>query len=201
MRKELENEKKNKSNNQGQTSETDNNSEFKTRNEKMKDKTKDIMDRYPVKIFKDVDNEILQFVASEDAFIIKFQYDICRKVEKNIKDITYNDIFDFKVKHGELKNTNREKTRFKNKLRRCRYLYNIYKEKLSNFKISLYYLSAMSEEDWKIWINEFHKLIMDIYPDFEIEENEENICKYVFKSGNRKGELCGKYECENKFHK
>lgn len=173
-----------------------------TRNKKMKDKQLNIMDRYPVKIYSELNgSEILKFVASEGAFMIKFQYDICRKIDKAIEDITLDDIFAFKVKYGELSDTTQEKNRFKNKMRRCNYLYDIYDEKLCHFKISLYYLGDMSENDWKLWIEEFHKLILNIYPDFKIDENKQKICQYVYKMGKRKGERCGKYNCSHPKHK
>lgn len=193
LRKEIEDEIK-QNNIQTQTS------VVVTRNQKMKNKDLHILDRYPVKKLDSINNEILKFVASENAFIIKFQYDICRRVDKSVDEISFDDIFDFKVSCGDLSDTSQERNRFKNKLRRCKYLYTIYEDKLCNFKISLYYLGEMSETNWKLWINEFHKLVLDIYPDFKIDENKTKICQYVFKSGKKKGNACGKNDCTNPKH-
>lgn len=196
LKKEIESEYKQKKNSQ----KSENSEKYESRNKKMKNKNLNIMERYPVKKINNVDNEIFKFVASEDTFLIKYQYDICRKLDKSVEEITFDDIFDFKVSYGDLSDTPQERSRFKNKLRRCKHLYNIYEDKLNNFKISLYYLSSISENDWSIWKKEFHKLILELYPEFKIDENKNKICQYVFKSGKKKGDICGKYECTNKYH-
>lgn len=155
-------------------------------NDKMKN-NKSILEKYPVKIYNinNKNNELLEFIASENKLIIKFQYMIAEKVKDN-KDY-WEDIYNFKVKNNELKNSKSAKKRFKCKIIRSKILYEKYGENLNNFKISLYYIGDMSENDWQQWLNEFDKLYNEIY-------NNSIKCNFKYKNG----KYCNKFDCKIK---
>lgn len=70
---------------------------------------------------------------------------------------------------------------------RCRDLFEKYGKGLCNFKISLYHLKIMSDDEWEEWFKEFDKLFNKI-------NVNENICKYKYKNGN----FCSKMNCKIK---
>lgn len=149
-----------------------------------------ILDRFKVKFFTNEDlkdSEVLQFVGSEDCFLIEYQYKISDKINKKIDDITIDDVINFKIKYEGLRNTYTRRTEFKRLITRCRYLYEKHNKKLSMFKISLSHLKIMSEDDWDEWIIEFDKLVEDV-------SNKEKICHHKYKNGN----ICNKLNCKIK---
>lgn len=154
---------------------------------KNRDKTLSILERYPVKIYKIKhikNNEILSFMASENKVLIRFQSMIAEKIND---DTIWEDIYNFKIEYGELKNTRSEKKRFKYKITRCKILYDKYSENLSNFQIYLSHISDMSENDWKMWLLDFDKLYNDVY-------KNDVICKHKYKDD----KICGKIDCKVK---
>lgn len=168
-------------------------SENKTVSKKIRperDKNLPILDRFKVKVFKDEDlkdSEVLQFVGSEDCFLIEYQYKIANKIHKKVDDITIDDVINFKIKYEGLRNTYTRRTELRRLITRCRDLFEKYGKRLCKFKITLYHLKIMSDDEWEEWVTEFDKLFNKINID-------KNICKHQYKNGN----ICGKISCKIK---
>lgn len=169
------------------------NSKNKTINKKVRpERNKElyILDRFKVKVFNNEDlkdSEVLQFVGSEDCFLIEYQSKIANKINKKIDDIIIDDVINFKIKYEGLRNTYTRRTEFKRLITRCSDLFEKYGKGLCNFKISLYHLKIMSDDEWEEWFKEFDKLFNKI-------NVNENICKYKYKNGN----FCSKMNCKIK---
>lgn len=149
-----------------------------------------ILDRFKVKVFREEDlkdSEILQFVGSEDCFLIEYQCKIAEKLNKKIENITIDDVIEFKIKYEGIRNISSRRTEIRHLITRSKYLFEKYGKKLCKFKISLYHLKIMSDDEWEEWLIEFDKLFNKINID-------ENICKHPYKSGN----VCGKLNCKIK---
>lgn len=146
-----------------------------------------VMERYPVKIYNKTNSEILQFVSEENKIKIYYQYKISEKLNKNVEDIKINDIIDFKIKYEGLKDNKDQRRRLKYKIERCKILYENYGEKLSRFKISLSYISDMTEKIWNEWLQEFDNIVNELYKD-------KTKCEYKYNNN----KLCGKYDCNIK---
>lgn len=161
------------------------------------DKSLPIMERFPVKIYKNRDigdSEILQFVSSENCFMIEYQSKIADKLNKNIENITIDDVVNFKLKYDEINDENKLKkknksikTKIKRLILRSENLYNKYGKKLCKFKISLNYLKEMSEEEWTKWLSEFDNIFNDVC-------KNETICNHKYKNGKE----CGRINCKIK---
>lgn len=163
------------------------------------DKSSELLRRYPIIIYKDINgSEVKNMVASECSFLVKYQYEVSTKTNKK-DEISINEVVDYIIKQEKL--SSQEKNRLLNKYERCEYLHNTYKDKLNIFKFELNHISVMTKEEWKIWLNEIHKLIKQEYPN-EVSENVIfNKCDYVYTKGKNKGEKCNKVECRTKSHK
>lgn len=151
----------------------------------------DILTRYPIKQYNINEiggNEIKALIAAENSFKIKYQYQIAKKLNKNIDSITMDEIIDFKIKQENL--NPKDKYKLKRKIERCYYLYNKYGDKLNILKFSLRNVSYMNTKDWELWLEELDKIIQNI------PEN----CQYVFKKGARKDQKCGVLNCKDKRH-
>jgi hypothetical protein len=159
--------------------------ESEENNIKSDDIPKSVIEKYPVKVYIQTNSEILQFVSSENKFLINFQYKIAEKLNSKIEDIKMKDIIDFKIKYEGLVDNKDQRLRLKRKIERCKVLYENYGEKLSRFKISLNHLSDMSEKTWKLWLIDFDKIVMEIY-------KECIKCNYVYKNS----KICNKYNCK-----
>lgn len=155
---------------------------------KDRNKTLSLLKRYPVKIYSidnNKNNELLEFIASENKVLIKFQSIIAEKIKNDERD--WEEIYNFKIKNKELNDSRTSKKRFKYKIIRSKILYDKYGENLNIFKIYLSHLSDMSEEDWNKWLMEFDELFNNIYI---------NSKKCEFKYKNNK--VCNKYNCRIK---
>jgi hypothetical protein len=162
-----------------------NNSTKKIRAER--DKSLPILDRFKVKVYNDEDlknSEILQFVGSEDCFMIEFQYKIADKINKKVEEVTIDDVINFKIKYEGLRNTYTRRTEFRRLITRCKILYEKHEKKLCKFKISLSHLKIMSDDEWEEWLIEFNKLVEEV--------SKEKLCKHKYKNGN----ICGKISCK-----
>lgn len=163
------------------------------------DKSSELLKRYPIIVYKDINgNEVKNMVASECSFLVKYQYEVSTKTNKK-DEISINEVVDYIIKQEKL--SHQEKNRLLNKYERCEYLHNVYDDKLNIFKFELNHISVMTKEEWKIWLEELHKLIKQEYPD-EVSENVIfNECDYVYTKGKNKGEKCNKIECRTKSHR
>lgn len=153
-----------------------------------RDRSLPIMKRFKVKVYEDIDlrdSEILQFVSSEDCFMIEYQYKIAEKVNKNIENISIDDIIDFKIKYEGFRNISSRRTEIRHLITRSKYLFEKYGKKLSKFKISLNHLKIMNDEEWNEWKIEFDKLYNEI-----CKNNME--CKHVYRNNKK----CGKINCK-----
>lgn len=149
-----------------------------------------ILDRFKVKIIKNEDlkdSEILQFVGSEVCFLIEYQYKIAGKLNKNVENITLDDVIDFKIKYEGMRNLKSRRTEIKHLITRSKYLFEKYDKKLSRFKISLYHLKIMSDDEWNEWIKEFDKVLNEVI-------NKEKTCTHAYKNN----KICGKLNCKIK---
>lgn len=158
--------------------------------QKHRNKELPILERFTVKVYNDKDlknSEVLQFVGSEDCFMIEYQYKIADKINKKIDEISIDDVIDFKIKYEGFRNTRTRRTELKHLITRCRDLFEKYGKGLGKFKISLYYLKIMSDDEWIEWLNEFDKLFNKVV-------NKEDICKHQYKNGKE----CGKLNCKIK---
>lgn len=152
-----------------------------------RDKTKSAIERYPIKIYNQTDSEILQFVSSENKFLINYQYKIAEKLNSKIEDIKIKDIIDFKIKYEGLNDNRDQRVKLKRRIERCKVLYEKYDERLGRFKISLGDISDMTEKLWNEWLIEFDKIVNELY-------TESIKCDYIY--NNKK--TCGKYNCKIK---
>lgn len=168
-------------------------------NIEINDIANNLLKRYPIIIYREIDgNEVKDMVASECSFIVKYQYEISTKTNKK-EEISINEVVDYIIKQENLSRP--EKHRLLNKYERCEYLHKTYDDKLNIFKFDLDHISVMTKEEWKIWLQELHKLIKKEYPE-DINENVIfNKCDYVYTKGKNKGEKCNKIECRTKSHK
>lgn len=160
------------------------------RYQKQRDKSLPILDRFNVKVFKNEDlkdSEILQFVGSEDSFIVEYQYKISEKLNKKIENITIDDVIDFKIKYEGYRNIRTRRMELRYLITRSKILFETYGKKLCNFKISLYHLKIMNDEEWNEWLKEFDKLFNEII-------NKEKICNHKYKNNKE----CGKLNCKIK---
>ena len=163
------------------------------------DKAKSLLKRYPITIYRDInDNEVKDMVASECAYLVKYQYEISNKTN-NENEISISDIIDYIIVQEKL--SSQEKNRLLNKYERCEYLHKTYIDKLNIFKFDLAHISVMTKEEWKTWLEELHKLIKQEYPDDVSDNVIINKCNYIYLKGKTKGQKCNKIECRTKSHK
>lgn len=149
-----------------------------------------ILERYKVKVYNNEDlknSELLQFVGSEDCFLIEYQYKISEKIKKNIENISIDDVIDFKIKYEGYRNTRTRRTELRHLITRSKILFEKYGKKLCRFKVSLSHIRIMSDEDWEEWLIEFDELFNSVL-------NSEKICDYKYKNGKQ----CGKMNCKIK---
>lgn len=158
-----------------------------------------ILVKYPISIYRDINgNKVKDMVASECAFIVKYQYEISNKTN-NKNELSISEIVDYIIIQEKL--TKQEKNKLLNKYERCEYLHKTYKDRLNIFKFDIGHVAYMTKEEWKEWLQELHKLIKQEYPN-EIADNIViDKCDYVYTKGKNKGEKCGKIECRTKSHK
>lgn len=123
-------------------------------------------------------------------FFVKYQYEISKKSKE--ENISINEIVDYIIIQ--------EKNRLLNKYSRCEYLHKTYNHYLNKFKFDINHLSIMTKEEWKIWLNELHKLLKE-YPNNITDEVMIYKCDYIYTSGKNKKEICNKIECRTKSHK
>lgn len=160
---------------------------------------KDILKKYPIIIYRDInENEVKEMVASECAYIVKYQYEIAEKTNKDKSNISLSEIIDYIVLQENL--TKQEKQNLSNKFERCEFLHRTYGDKLNIFKFELTHISNMTKDEYKIWLDEFNKKVNIEFPDSDIKIVH-NVCDYEFKSGKKKGQTCNNIECRIKAHK
>jgi hypothetical protein len=134
-------------------------------------------------------NEVLDFMATEEKVMVRFQSMIVEKIDINDNKI-WNEIFKFAVDNGKVRNSRQNKLQFKNKIIRCNELYKEYGENLGRFKIKISYLGLLSEDDWKIYLKDFDILYKQVYKD-EIK------CPFIYTDNT----VCGIYSCKTKHKK
>lgn len=158
-----------------------------------------ILQRFPIITYKNIDeNEIKNMVASECSFIVKYQYEISNKTHKK-EEISINEIVDYIIIQENL--SKQDKNRLLNKYERCEYLHKIYKDKLNIFKFDLNHIGVMTKEEWKAWLQEFHNLIKQEYPNDIQGDVIIDRCEYIYLKGKNKNQKCNKIECRIKSHK
>lgn len=170
------------------------------KNDVESDRALDLLKRYPIIIYKEINNnEVKDMVASECAYLVKYQYEISDKTKIKENEISIDDIVEYIIVQENL--THQEKNRLLNKYERCEYLHTTYYDKLNKFKFDLNHISVMTKDEWLIWLKELHKLIKQEYPDEVTENVIIKHCDYVFTRGEKKGKKCNKSECRIKSHK
>lgn len=149
-----------------------------------------ILDKYPIIIYKDInENKIKNMIACECFYLIKYQCEILKTIEKTI-DVTLDEIIEYIVKQENLSSS--KKRRLKYKFERCKFLYETYGDKLNNIKININNLEYINKKEWIEWLNELNNVIKELYPNNVIKDIEHNFCKYVYKKGN----ICNKINCK-----
>lgn len=169
--------------------------EISRNTKKQYDRSKPILTRFPIipiNITKEESmcdptvKEILDFIASETNYLIKYQHRIGKYLDE-IKKIDIEYIINFKVKKENL--SYNQKSKLKKKIQRCKYLCDTYKYKLNSISFSIYNISIMSKKEWEEWLTELDKIIKDKYP-------SGYLCDYIKKTGKNKGQPCGIKDCE-----
>lgn len=162
---------------------------------KQYDKTKPILERFPIipiNVTKEecmsdpTVKEVLDFIASETNYMIKYQYRIGKYLDE-IKKIDIEYIINFKVKKENL--SYGEKSKLKKKITRCKYLCDTYRYKLNSISFSVFNISIMTKVEWEEWLNELDKIMQNKYP-------PGYKCDYIKKAGKNKGLPCGKVDCD-----
>lgn len=124
--------------------------------------------------------ELLDFIGTEYKVLIKFNSVVSEKINHNDKDI-WNEIFKFKIDNKEL--TNNTKYSYKNKVLRCKEIYDKYGDSLGKFKIYVNYLGKLNDNEWKEYLIEFDKLYKNTI-------NENDICKHKYKNDKTCNRIC-----------
>lgn len=120
------------------------------------------------------------------------------KIQNDKNELSISDIVDYIIIQEKL--TKQEKNKLLNKYERCDYLHRIYKDKLNIFKFDIGHIAHMTKEEWKLWLEELHKLIKQEYSDVSDDVLIDK-CDYVYTKGKNKGEKCNKIECRTKSHR
>jgi hypothetical protein len=128
--------------------------------------------------------QIIDFISSEHKIIVKFNSCIDEQATQDDKEI-WNEIYNFKIENGELSNKN--KSQFKNKVIRCKQLYDKYEENLSRFQIYVNYIGRLNSKEWNIYLEEFDKLYNDTL-------KNEPFCKHKYVGG----KICNRVNCKVK---
>lgn len=166
----------------------------KIKSNKNENKNINILNKYPIIIYKDInESNIKKMVACECSYSIKYQYEISKTIEK-IKDITLDETIEYIINQENLSSS--KKTKLKYRLERCKFLYETYGDKLNNIKINISNLEHISKKEWILWANELNNIIKELYPDDNVKDIEHNFCKYVYKKGNKKDNICNKINCK-----
>lgn len=129
--------------------------------------------------------QVLEFISSEHKVLVRFNSSIAEQVDDNDKEM-WEEIYNFKIENGELKDASSNKTNFKYKVKRCKELYDKYGENLSRFQIYVNYLGKLTQKEWEKYLEEFDKLYNSI--------NIENMCQYKYKNDKN----CGRINCNIK---
>jgi hypothetical protein len=169
-----------------------------------RDKSKPILERYTFKPFnitdKDTNNDeevkkILEYANYEETFRAKFQSELVEKA--NNSDKLINLIVLKRLEFEEKSKSDSSKTRMKNKIVRCAYLFNKYKDRLSRFRFYISHIEEMSQLNWNKWIVEIDKIVNEYFKD-----NEGCQFEYQRDSKSRKaGEKCRWINCPYPHHK
>lgn len=95
----------------------------------------------------------------------------------------------------EDKSKNRSsRTRMKNKIMRCKELFDRYKDRLSYFRFYISHLEEMSQANYNLWLEEVDKIINDRF-----KENEG--CQFIYQRTDKAGEKCRWINCPYPHHK
>jgi hypothetical protein len=170
-----------------------------TNKSKTNDKSKELLIRFPINKNNDEINEnikdkinnnkeikeLFDIVKSENAFRVKYQYEIATLYNKNKDEITLDDILDYKIKNEGLKHS--EKSRLKYKMERSKILYEEYGNDLNRVVFQVSHLGYMNKKEWSLWKIELDK-IMESLPPIP--------CPYIWKKGKDKGSLCSALRCK-----
>lgn len=133
----------------------------------------------PIIIYDKTDDKIIKKVSEEFGNILKYNYIINEDILKENNENIINNIANY-INKNEVKLNDyvgKSKYRIKNKIIRCHFLYNKYKEKIFRIKFSLSKISDISNKNWKGWLEYLDKIINSIDFDDKINniDNKENI--------------------------
>lgn len=155
---------------------------------KRDNKTLFILDRFPITIYKDINNnEVYKLIAAESALKVKYRHEIAEKSKKDKDSINTKEIIDYIINHSDKKINKKEITRLRRKFQRCYDLYDLYGEKLNTLHFSIYNIGYMQPNDWDLWLKELDNIIK------KLPKN----CNYIYRKGDKKGEVCGIYDCKD----
>jgi hypothetical protein len=157
---------------------------------KFDDKSLNILERckvyvykYDKELIKENDLHILEYIASENKFLIRFNSIVAEKVNDK-EDKIWEKLYYLKVKDGELIDYPKNKQRFKYKYLRCKELYDLYGENLKRFKMNIINIGKLTDDEWKNFIILFDKLYNDTFKNIKA-------CKHKYNDD----KICGIYDC------
>jgi hypothetical protein len=160
---------------------------------KFDDKSLNILERckvyvykYDKELIKENDLHILEYIASENKLLIRFNSIVAEKVNDK-EDKIWEKLYYLKVKDGELIDYPKNKQRFKYKYLRCKELYDKYGENLKNFKMNIINIGKLTDDEWKNFIILFDKLYNDTFKNIKA-------CKHKYNND----KICGIYDCNIK---
>lgn len=165
---------------------------IRARKPNLRDKNYEIKERLPITVFKNIKNNLVyKTIAAETSFRIKIAHEIAELTKRESNEINYNEIIDYIISQSNIKLDGKSKTRLRRKYQRSWEIYDIYGEKLNVLKFSIYVFSEIDDEDykqWKIYLSE----IIDTLP---------KQCNYIYRKGNKKGDICGIHDCKDHKYK
>lgn len=166
-----------------------------------------------IKIYEEINNKSREYISSYTYRQINDFNNLRNIVIEEYKKEDYDIVIDYMLKYISNK---KSKWYFIRKIKRCLYLYDTYKDKLKIFNFSISFLSNLSDDDWKSWINLLNNIIDEKFNknkeesikedvDEELDYNckNENCIDYV-KIKNTYCKDCSPYvrnciECSNEF--
>ncbi|KAI7873320.1 hypothetical protein K492DRAFT_176419 [Lichtheimia hyalospora FSU 10163] len=165
-----------------------------------RDKTKPVIERYTFKPYNitEIDNvdeetkKILEYANYEETYRAQFQSELVHKAGNSEKII--NLIVEKRLEFEDKSKNRSSRTRMKNKIMRCKELFDRYKDRLSYFRFYISHLEEMSQANYNLWLEEVDKIINDRF-----KENEG--CQFIYQRTDKAGEKCRWINCPYPHHK
>lgn len=123
----------------------------------------------PIYIYNNNDNEWKKFISNETKYKTVFNKDFKDIIDKNNVDI--NEVIDYIFKNREIKDTPSNRRDYKQKIERCWYLYDKYKDYLNLMNFSISKMSRIYKTEWNDWLKYLDEKIIEID---EMRKNVQN---------------------------